>query len=259
MLTAPVMHAASAVCTRDLQVPISPVGISVTIKGTVISGIYPDLLREVGAKLSCQFHFSPAPRARQEMLFEVGESDILIPAVHSSARDRFGYFIPLVQTRAMLISLDASRAPIRNFTQLLERRAMRVAVVRGFDYGPAYHMLLDKLHKQGRLLQEPTPANVARLLKGGIADVTIMPPSTMAATLLGDVRIESMMDKLHVEALDELDWNDAGLYISRRSVPVAVRQALEAELTTAARSRAVFDQFRLQLPGRLINAGMRPR
>jgi polar amino acid transport system substrate-binding protein len=259
MLTALVMNSASAVCTRVLQVPISPVGISVTIKGDVISGIYPDILRDVGAKLACQFNFTPVPRARQEALFQVGESDILVPAVHSDERDKYGYFIALVQTRAMLISIDATRAPIGNFSQLLERADMRVAVVRGFDYGPAYFALLDKLKTKGRLYQETSPANVARLLKEGIADVTIMPPSTMAATIVGDARIEAMMDKLRVEALVELGWNDAGLYLSRRSMPAELRHALEAEVATVALSKTVFDRFRLALPARLINVSMRPR
>jgi polar amino acid transport system substrate-binding protein len=254
-----VIQPAAAICTRTLQVPISPVGISVTVRGNAVSGIYPDILREVGAKLSCQFNFSPVPRARQEALFEVGESDILVPAVHSSVRDKHGYFVPMVQTRAMLLSVDETGAPITNFTALLERKDLRVAVVRGFDYGPAYFALLDKLTAQGRLLQDSTPANVARLLKDGMADVAIMPPSTMAATLLGDPRIEMLMDKLRAEALDELEWNDAGLYLSRRTLPADVRRALEAELASAPRSRAVFDRFRLQLPAHLIKVSMRPK
>lgn len=248
-----------AACSRVLQVPISPAGISVTIQGTAVSGIYPDMLRQVGAKIGCQFSFSAVPRARQELLFDVGESDILMPAVHSIERDKVGHFVALVQTRAMLISLDTKHTPIANFTQLLENTGLRVAVVRGFDYGPAYLAAKDSLEKQGRLLQETTPANVARLLHEGLADVAIMAPSTMAATLLGHERFESMMNKLRIEALEELTWNDAGLYISRRSVTDADRAALEAGLKSVEKSGAVYEQFRLKLPARLIQASMRPK
>ena len=100
---------AGAQCSRDIQVPVSAIGASVVINGASIGGIYPDLLRSMGAKLGCNFVFTAVPRARLEAMFEAGKADMLIPASSTPRRDQHGLFIPLMGNRPLLISLQGAR------------------------------------------------------------------------------------------------------------------------------------------------------
>ena len=109
MLTLALPSLAGAQCSRDIQVPISAIGASVVVNGASISGIYPDLLRSMGAKLGCNFIFTPVPRARLEAMFEAGKADLLIPASSTPRRDQHGLFIPMLGSRPLLISLQGAR------------------------------------------------------------------------------------------------------------------------------------------------------
>ena len=135
-------------CSREISVPVSASGASVIVDNGHVGGIYPDLMRALGAKTGCQFAFSVVPRARQVALFKAGLADVLLPASRTPARDKIGTFVPMISHRAMLISLAGSRTPITSAQDLLERRELSVAVVRGFDDGEHYTALLDELDKQ---------------------------------------------------------------------------------------------------------------
>ncbi|MFZ6675999.1 substrate-binding periplasmic protein [Undibacterium sp. Xuan67W] len=197
-----VSHAAD--CSRTVNVPVSATGQSVTINGDVIGGIYPDILRSI--KEGCTFVLTPVPRARLELMFETGKADLLIPASKTPRRDEFGIFIPLVYNRATLISIDPTRLPIKTAQELLDRRDIKVAAVRGYDYGPAYLDLLKELGKQGRLAMEADPLSVARILKSGVVDVVIMAPSILAGVIMSDGRVQDMLEKLRFEPINELPW-----------------------------------------------------
>ena len=73
------VQSAVAKCSREINVPISSAGQSVTIIDGSIGGIYPEILRNLGSKESCTFIFSDVPRARLEMLFNTGKADLLVP------------------------------------------------------------------------------------------------------------------------------------------------------------------------------------
>ena len=48
-----------ASCSRPLQVPVAPIGLSVIVADSQISGVYPDVMRMLGQ--SCRFQFDPVP------------------------------------------------------------------------------------------------------------------------------------------------------------------------------------------------------
>ena len=100
-----------------------------------------------------------------------------------TARDASGIFVPMIRHRAVLISIAGNHAPIASAQDLLERRTLRVAVVRGFDYGDAYQSMVRELARQGRLFTEVDPTAVARLLNLGAVDVTIMGPTILAGAI----------------------------------------------------------------------------
>lgn len=249
--------AGQAACSRAINVPVAATGQSVVIDGDTIKGIYPDLLRGLAEKEGCNFVFTAVPRARLEVLFETGRADLLIPASKTPKRDTHGTFVPLVQNRAMLISLQSTRAAIKSVQELLDQPTLRVALVRGFDYGTVYQELAAALEKQGRLILEVDGLSVARLLKAGTVDVTIMVPTIIAGAMQDDERVRDLIDKLRIESLKEMPWGSSGAYISNRALGSDDKAALQAALERAARSGVVWKDFQQYHPAAVLQGSIR--
>ena len=250
---------AGAQCSRDIQVPVSAVGASVVVNGATISGIYPDLLRSMGAKLGCNFVFTAVPRARLEAMFEAGKADLLIPASSTPRRDQHGLFIPLMGSRPLLISLQGTRAPINTMQELIDRRELRVALVRGYDYGAPYQALAKELSSQGRLFYEVDALSVARLMQSGFIDATIMAPTILAGVAQNDARVYGLADRLRLEALPELPWGMSGAYLSRKSLTTEDQATLRELLDKAGRSGTLMEGFQRHHRQELLSLSIRPR
>ena len=248
-----------AQCSRDIQVPVSAIGASVVINGAAVSGIYPDLLRTMGARIGCNFVFTPVPRARLEAMFETGKADMLIPASSTPRRDQHGLFIPLMGNRPLLISLQGTRAPINTMQELIERRDLRVALVRGYDYGVSYQALAKELSNQGRLFYEVDALSVARLMQSGFIDATIMSPTILSGVAQNDARVYGLADRLRLEALPELPWGMSGVYLSRKSLTAEDQAALRELLEKAGRSGVLMDGFQRHHRQELLTLSIRPR
>jgi polar amino acid transport system substrate-binding protein len=249
---------ADAACSRVIQVPVSSTGQSVVISGDTISGIYPDLLRGLSDKESCTFAMTEVPRARLESMFETGRADVLIPASKTPKRDAFGTFITLIHNRATLLSIQSNRAAIKTVHALQDNSKLKVALVRGFDYGQIYQDLIIALGKQGRLILEVDAVSVARLLKSGVADVTIMAPTILAGAVQGDERVQDIVDKLRVEPLDDLPWGESGVYLSNTSLSPQDKAALQDALERAARSGEVWKAFQRYYNPAILKGSIRP-
>lgn len=250
---------AHADCSRDIVVPLSSTGASVIVGNGTFGGIYPELFRSLGPRAGCHFSFTSVPRARQELMFETGKADLLLPATRTPARDLHGIFVPMLGHRATLISLQSPRPPISNAQDLLERRDLRVAVVRGYDYGDAYQALVRELARQGRLFTEVDPAAVARLLSVGAVDVTIMGPTILAGAINREPRVNGMLDRLRLEPIPELPWQQTGVYVSRHSLTPDDRATLLELLERAAKSNAVMEGFQRYHRQEILNESIRPR
>jgi len=249
---------AVAGCSRDITAPVSANGASVIVEGADAKGIYPDLLRSVGLKAGCSFVFTVVPRARQVAMFKAGTGDLLVPASRTPARDLLGTFIPMIQHRAMLISVNNGRPPIASAQDLLARKELRVAVVRGFDYGEPYAALIEELQKQGRVFVEVDVVAVARLLHAGSADVTIMGPTLMAGAIRREPRVQGLQEKLKFEAIPELPWHQSGAYISHALKPedqAVLRDALEK----AGKSNQIMEGYLRYFRADVLSDSVRPR
>jgi len=249
---------AIASCSRPIEVPVAATGHSVIVKGDAVSGAYYDLLGTLQARTGCTFRFHVVPRMRLEAMFERGKADLLVAATHSARRIRAGQFIPMVETRATLLSLASDRAPLRTVNELLERTDLRVAVVRGFEYGEAYQELLKKLTAQGRLYEEADPLTVARLLGGGMADLTIMAPHVLIGAIKGDARVAGMETRLRIEPLEEITWLQAGVYISNKSLNAEDRSQLAKGLSASAREGELWRHFQHYYSPAVLAASIRP-
>ncbi|MGV7207373.1 substrate-binding periplasmic protein [Oxalobacteraceae bacterium A2-2] len=245
-------------CTREIVVPVSANGMSVSTDGGTVRGIYPDLLRSLGAKHGCSFSFPIVPRARQLAMFETGAADLLLPSSPTEKRDRIGVFVPMIGHRAVVIGTGALQ-PIASFQDLLARRGLRVAVVRGFDYGGDYEALLKRLADQGRLYVEVDVKAVARLLHSGAADVTIMGPPLMEGAIRNEPRVAGLLDKLRFYPIPEIPWSHSGIYVSRSSLPAADQALLRDMLERAARSGVVLDGYQRLFGREVLSSSVRGR
>lgn len=246
-------------CSRSMKVPLAITGLSVIVSGEIISGVYPEILDELSAKEKCNFELSIVPRARLEMMFENGQADILIPATLTPRRDRLGFFVPLISNRAMLISVQEQSIPVKNFKELLEQKEKKIALVRGFDYGEKYQAFLKELQKQNRLRLEADPVSVARLLKSGAADYTLMAPSIFAGSVQIDERVTDLEDKLQYQALQELTWGESGVYFSKKSLSAADAQALQYIFERAANDGLIWKGFQRYYKKEFLKDSIRPR
>jgi polar amino acid transport system substrate-binding protein len=250
---------AQAGCSRVITTPVAALGLSVMIEGEAINGIYPEILRSNQSKETCMFALTAVPRARQELLFETGKADILLPASKTPRRDELGIFVPLTYSRPALITVNTDRANIKTLKELLEARDLKLALVRGYDYGPAYQELVAELTRQGRLQMEADPIGVARLLKSGVANATVMAPTILAGTLVEDERVRGLADKLRYESIEELPWLGNGLYLSKTALSEADRQALLEFFDRIAKSGAVWKGFQQYYEPGVLKVGLKPR
>lgn len=258
MLALAVHGVGHAACSRVMQAPVAPTGLSVTIDGDTIGGIYPDILRSQQSKDTCQFALSAVPRARLELLFESGRADIMIPASKTPKRDELGVFVPLGYSRATLISLASERPAIGTVKEVLAAHELKLVLVRGYDYGPTYQELVAELGRQGRLQFQSDPLSVARQLKSGAADATIMAPTILAGTIAEDERVQDLAGRLRFEPLQELPWLGNGVYIAK-GVSEPDRQALIEFFERIAKSGAVWKGFQQYYAPQVLQFGLKPR
>ncbi|MES2901590.1 MAG: hypothetical protein V4723_17815 [Pseudomonadota bacterium] len=250
--------AAHAGCSRVIKVPAAATGQTVTFKGEQTAGLVPDMLKVIGAKIGCTFKWSLVPRIRLEAMFEAGSADLLVAATHLDRRDQHGVFVPVLESRPTLISIASDRPRIHNYEELLEQRALRVALVRGYDYGDEYRELVKALGAQGRLYMEPDALSIGRLMAGGMADVTIMPASSFIGALRDDPRVDGLAARLRTEVLEELPWIKTGIYLSKKSLSKADRDLLEQALITSVKSGAWWVTLKKYYPVSVLTDHARP-
>lgn len=250
--------AVQAGCSRPIEAPMAPVGLSVNFDGERSNGIYPTLLSELGAAIGCEFRIHRVPRARLQKMFESGQADLLMPASASPARDADGEFVPLVQVRASLLTLSTDQPLPRSLAELVGQRSYKLAVVRGYTFGAAYDQAITALRAQRRLIEEPDPAGVARALRQGLAQATVMTASIFIGTLVKETDLTPLIKQVRVEPMDELGWSESGIYLSRHRLGDADRRALRAAFTQSARSGRVWQLFNDSYPPGSLNGSIKP-
>lgn len=248
---------AYAACSRTIHIPVAPIGYSIILNGDAISGIYADILQEV-KKDGCQFNFTTVPRARLELMFESGTADLLLPSTRTPHRDELGVFVPLIKSRATVISLAANHLDVKTAQELIARKDLRLVLVRGYDFGPAYQSLVAELTQQGRVFLEPDALSVARMLKTSSTYLTIMAPSIFVGAITEDPRVKDLSDKLSFTPLNELPWGESGIYISKTALNKDDKEFLQSALIRAAKSGLVWKSSQRYYSADLIRESIRP-
>lgn len=250
--------AAEAACSRVIEAPMAPIGLSVSFEGERGTGLYPTLLRELGASAGCEFQIQRVPRARLQKMFETGQADLLLPASAAPSRDQDGEFVPLIQVRASLLMLTSERPAPRSLADLIAQSEFKLAVVRGFTFGAAYDGAVAVLRSQKRLIEEPDAAGVARALRRGLADASIMTASIFIGTLVKEAELAPLVKRVRMDALEELGWSESGVYLSRHSLGEPDRRLLRQAFTQMAKSGRVWQLFNDSYPPGSLGGSIRP-
>jgi polar amino acid transport system substrate-binding protein len=246
-------------CSRPIQVPVSASSYTVIVKANKFSGIFPEVLSAIEAKSKCKFVYSLVPKNRQEILFETGQSDLLVTAVKTARRDKLGIFFPFVQIRATLISREGQFPPMHTAKDIIARSEMKLVVVRGYDYGPAYQSIVEEMSKLGRMFVEPDPMSVAKLIRSNPKYSTIMAPTIFSGIIQSDPLLEDLVGKVRFEKLDELKWTDSGVYISKITLTTSDRVYLNAQFEKYAKADNIWKSYLNYYPPEVIKIGIRPR
>jgi polar amino acid transport system substrate-binding protein len=222
-------------CSRPIVVPASPTGYSVIVRGDQVSGVFPDALRELGARHGCSFSFPVVPRARAGYMFlDSGEADLLLPASRSAERDAVADYVPMMKLRMALVSTRRHPVAADSVRQLVEGGAWRGVAVRGHVFGDQYNALMRGLEQRGRITYVSAPVLVARMLKAGRADFTVVAPPIFLASLSEDRELDGFAGEVRFTGLDGLPPTDSGVYVSRSRLAARDRAVLHQLLRQAA-------------------------
>lgn len=247
-------------CARPIRVPVADIGAAVAVKDGEVGGIFPELLRAEARRDGCEIVFSAVPRARQEMLFETGQADVLVPARRSTQRDRHGRLVPMLQSRAALVWIGPDRPRFVDLAELAANSTLRVGIVRGYDYDEPYQSAVRALEKQGRLARATDPVSLARMLNEGVADVAVITPTAVTGALRRDPRWRHLAERVHYEVDEALPWGDSGAYVSNSTaLGAADRARIASWLERLARSGAAWREFQRQYPEERLTDTVRPK
>ncbi|MFT7776504.1 hypothetical protein [Roseateles sp.] len=159
--------AAHSGCTRTIVVPGALQGRLVMVDGSVVRGVFPDLLRELGAALGCEFVFPQLPRARAERdFFNDHVGDIFFPAVRRPERDSGNVFLSVGRQPLAVFAPRGVAIPER-LDQLMADVRLRGVFMRGIWLGDTYGRTLEALGAQGRLDLVSDYGAMVRMLKAG--------------------------------------------------------------------------------------------
>ncbi|WP_373976275.1 transporter substrate-binding domain-containing protein [Chitinibacter sp. SCUT-21] len=205
-----------AACSRPIIVPAAPTGYSIRIVDNQVSGIYPELLRELGKKYGCQFVFPIVPRARAEaMVFNSGEGDLLLPVSRNSTRDQKGEFYYLTTIRPSLVFLKSKPIAATSLQAVQASVNLKGAFVRTYSYGDEYNHFLEVLKSQNRVTLVNDMDVVAKLINAQRADFTVVAATIFATELADNPDLATLRDQIEFVGLSDIATIQNGVYLGK--------------------------------------------
>jgi polar amino acid transport system substrate-binding protein len=222
-------------CSRPILVPVTPTGFNVQTDGDRVFGVYPDFLREVGASIGCSFEFPVVPRARAHlMLFDLHQSDILLPASQTLERDQKAQFVHFLNLTPNLVTLKSMPDSVGNIRSLVKNTKWRAAMVRSYSWGNEYDALVRELDTEKRIDYVNDLETIGRILRLGRADFSILPASLLFSALQ-DGKSNVAYGEFRFTALEGLPRSMVGAYMSRDALTAADFELLRNATIKASR------------------------
>lgn len=205
--------ALGATCSRPIKISVdAPNKVSSTGAQKNVSGMLYSFFAEFEKQTQCKIQWEVVPRARGLHYFQTGIVDLMY-AVQTDERDRAGDFITLVEFYPSLIVLK-SQLESNTLSEILDQDNLFFNFVRGYDYGPQYHELIEKLKQKKQMEEVADVETIVRKMRVGRVHATVM-----AGTLLLQAsEIHHIEDQFAVFSLTNFSKLKAGIYISKQTL-----------------------------------------
>jgi polar amino acid transport system substrate-binding protein len=224
-------HAADAAdarhgCPAVTRVGLSDLGYTAFRDGHKIGGISIDVAHELSRRTGCKFEFLWFPRQRLFVELEAGRIDMTMAAFRTPERDVYANYLPYAYLQYDLILSDTQGQRYDSLTDFVERGTGRLNVTRGMTYDAAVETQLALLASAGRLEVVNDFETVFGKLEMGRAAGTLATPPIYSKYL----KNERLKGRTTVIPMPESTPRFAGLYLSKKTVPEALRQRLGVAL-----------------------------
>lgn len=254
--------AVQAQCSRTISMPVAPTGFNALVKGEQVQGVYPDLMRQIGERLGCDFSFPVVPRARLAlMFFDSREADLFLPASRTAERDRKAVFVPMLKLTPTLITLKAGKeAPPSDVRGLLARGSWRAAVVRSYTWGDEYDALLRQLEADKRVDYVADLRTVLLMLRNGRVEFSILPPTLLYSAVHAPGPDQEALpqlaaiDDMRFQPLAGLPRSEVGAYLSTQALSPADLALLREALARSARDGSLLRSLQHYYPPEVLRA-----
>lgn len=215
-------------------------------------GVFPDWLRDLGKRIGCNFEFPVVPRARADaMVLESKGGDVLIPAAQTAERDRRALFVHLRDSVVTLVVHASKHGPIPADINALKQSDWRAALVRRYSFGNAYNTLVSELEMASRIYSVNDLDTIARMLRAGRLDFTLLPATLMYASLLDGKPLDSAAEFRYAD-IAGLPHNQGGAYLSTTSLSEKDFELLRSAMATSARDGSLRRAFNAYYPPEVV-------
>ncbi len=207
-------------CPSTIRVGLSDLGYSAFIADGKYQGVSVDIINELTKRTGCKFEVHWFPRGRLFAEFEAGKVDAAMGAVRTAERDAFARHIPYGYTQFELV-LSKQLGKFSSLADFVERSKARLNLTRGIAYSPETAALVEKLTLAGRVELVNDFEVVFKKMAINRADGTIAP----SIIYLLHLRRQNITDVVAIP-MPEAPRQVIGMYVSKRSVPLDVRNML---------------------------------
>jgi len=160
-------------CSRPMRVALFEFG--VMYRSATGDGIDARLVDALSKRTGCTFVQVVLPRNRIWNELQNGSLDFATAAIPTPERKVYGYLLPYLKTRNLVLMRSATAAQATTMTEF-EASTLRMGVVRGFRHEEVYDQMIARLAAQQKVVEASDVADDLRLLERGVVDAILSQP-----------------------------------------------------------------------------------
>ncbi len=189
-----------------------------------LRGIDKDLIDALARRSGCVLQTRVESRSRIWQQLSSGRLDITVSGIPTPEREQFALFLPYLFTRNHALIRRGMAASAGTPAQLLVNSSLRVAAVRGFNYGPRIDAWLTELRAQDRVDEVADFPTAFKVLMAGRVAMMFAHPMVIEPW-----RKQMLSEHVLLDWAPE-DTVAAGLVLSRSRVSAADQSLLRRHL-----------------------------
>jgi polar amino acid transport system substrate-binding protein len=198
----------------------------------------------IAQRSGCTLSVTVDPPARAWENFNAGKIDVLMSIPPATISSENGIFLPILRSPWVLVTADAEGAGPDTLDGFLANRHLLVSKIRGLPYPPDISVVIDKLQQQQQIDEAVDIDMALNKLEIHRDAVVVM---SAGAYLLHAERIRAA----HLRYIVQNQFAPAifGIYVSRKSLNPADRDALSAAIQALVSERFPIKLLRVYFGG----------